>query len=219
MASRAWSPAGLGGRLVLRVSAILRGVTGPRRGSHCKNQERPQRGPVTHERKEGPRRMREKLPEGMSERETQTSDVRDVTGPGCTRRHRGPAERSGRPVLVTRSQDEPAGAGEGQGDRAERGQRTVGGCGVTGGFSPFSGLRTSLASMRMQDQSLASLRGLRIQGCCGCGGGRRCSSFVTSGLGTSICRRCGPKMKKKKKKKKCRMLAKRDSAIHFLTIP
>ena len=36
---------------------------------------------------------------------------------------------------------------------------------------------------------------------CGCGVGRRYSSDWTSSLGTSMCRRCGPKKTKKKKKR------------------
>jgi len=75
-----------------------------------------------------------------------------------------------------------------------------------------------LGTMRLRVQSLASLRGLRIQCCCELwrrsqiwlgshiavavvqAGG--CSSDSTASLGTSTCLRCGPKKQKKKKKKK-----------------
>ena len=55
---------------------------------------------------------------------------------------------------------------------------------------------TRLVSMRMLGQSLALLRGLRIQRCFGCVVG--CRSNSTPTLGTSIRDRCGPKKKKKK---------------------
>ena len=59
----------------------------------------------------------------------------------------------------------------------------------------LSGLLTRLVSMRMLGQSLALLRGLRIQRCFGCVVG--CRSNSTPTLGTSIRDRCGPKKKKK----------------------
>ena len=78
----------------------------------------------------------------------------------------------------------------------------------------LSRLRTWLASLRLWVRSLASLSGLRIWRCVSCGVGCRrgsdvvllwlccsCSSNSTPGLGTSICRRCGPKKKENKKLK------------------
>ena len=80
----------------------------------------------------------------------------------------------------------------------------------------LSGLSTRLVFLRMWVRSLGSLGGLRIQPCCelwcrsqkplgSCIAAavvqaKSCSSDSTSSLGTSICRRYGPKKKKKKKK-------------------
>ena len=72
-----------------------------------------------------------------------------------------------------------------------------------------------LGTMRLQDQSQASLSGLRIQRChelwcrsdtwipccCGCGWAGRCSSDLTPSLETSIGHGCGPTKTKKKKKR------------------
>ena len=55
-----------------------------------------------------------------------------------------------------------------------------------------------IVSMRMQVPSLASLSGLRIWCCYGCGVGLGCSSSLTPSLGTSICCRCDSKKKTKK---------------------
>ena len=70
-----------------------------------------------------------------------------------------------------------------------------------------------LGSMRTWGQCLASLSGLRIWSCCELWGSLQmwlgscvavavvqadtCSSDATLNLGTSICRRCSPKMQKK----------------------
>ena len=53
--------------------------------------------------------------------------------------------------------------------------------------------------MRMQVRSLASISGLRIQHCCGCGIGQRLQ--LTPRPGTFMCPRYGPKKKKKEKRK------------------
>ena len=69
----------------------------------------------------------------------------------------------------------------------------------------LSGLRTQLASMRAQVQSLASLRGSRVGCCCrlwcssqiwrgcGCGVGQQLQLRLDPSLGTSICCMCSPK--------------------------
>ena len=77
-------------------------------------------------------------------------------------------------------------------------------------------VRKQLVSMRTQDQSLASLSGLRILRCpepwrrsqmwlrslvaMAVVEAGSCSSDSTPNLGTSICCRCSPKNKKTKKK-------------------
>ena len=65
----------------------------------------------------------------------------------------------------------------------------------------LSGLISKLVSMWIWVSSLASLSGLRVQRCCGCGVGLRCSSYSTASLETSIGHRCSPKRKKKKRTK------------------
>ena len=83
-----------------------------------------------------------------------------------------------------------------------------------------------LGTMRFRVQSLASLSGLRIQRCheLGCrskmwlGSGiavavvqaSSCGSGWTPSLGTSMCRRCGPRKGKKTKKKKTKNKKKKN---------
>ena len=62
--------------------------------------------------------------------------------------------------------------------------------------------RIQPGTMRLQAQSLASLRGLKIQRCCGCGVSWRLQLQFDPSLGTSISRGCSPKKRQKDKKKK-----------------
>ena len=91
-----------------------------------------------------------------------------------------------------------------------------------------------LGTMRLRVRSLVSLSGLRIRRCCEfwCGlptwlgpgvavAGSNSSNWTPS-LGTSMCRRCGPKRTNDQKKKKRRKNSTEDESsykVHFISKP